>query len=144
MRKSEEVQGAAILQWGKAILLGSVIAFGVCLIFLFFSALCISQGILSAGLQYQLAVVGCVLGSFIGGIFAVRKCNAQSLVVGLAVGGASFLLQLTIGLLMYDTLTLENGGIGLLCAVLCGGAAAGILGKGKKKTASRKKNRRGR
>ncbi len=32
--------------------------------------------------------------------------------MGLAVGAVLFLLQLTLGLLLYDTITPENGGIG--------------------------------
>ncbi len=128
MRKSEEEQGAKLLHYGKFILLGGIGAFAISLAVLFLAAVGISQGLLDAGLQYQFAVVACVLGGFVGGMFAVRNCSARGLFIGLSVGGVLFLLQLTMGLLLYDSFSLESGGVGLLCGALCGGAAAGILG----------------
>ena len=131
MRKAEEEQGARLMRYCKSVLIGGAAAFVVCLVFLFLAAVGISQGLLDAGLRYQLAVVGCVLGSFSGGLSAVRRCPARGLFVGLAVGAVLFLLELTLGLLIYDTMSFENGGLGLLCGALCGGAAAGILGGGR-------------
>lgn len=143
MRKNEEEQGTRLLRYGKGVLLGGAAAFLSCMVFLFIASVGISRGILDAGLKYQLTVVGCVLGGFIGGQFAVRRCASRNVIVGLAAGAVLFLLQLTLGLLIYDTLSLENGGLGLLCGALCGGAAAGILGRGEKKSSSRGKKRRG-
>lgn len=143
MRKNEEDQGTILLRYGKAILLGGVAAFLTCVLFLFFAAFGISRGLISGELRYQLTVVGCVLGGFTGGIFAVRRCGGRGLFVGLAVGVVLFLLQLTIGLLLNKDVSLESGGVGLLCGGLCGGAAAGILSGGGRKTAKAKKRRRG-
>jgi len=144
MRKSEDDQGVKLLRYGREVMLGGALAFGISLLLLFLAAVGISGGLLSAGLRDQLAVVACVLGGFLGGLFAVRRCQARGLFVGLAVGAVFFLLQLTLGLLLYDTLSLENGGIGCLCGDLCGGAAAGILAGGGKRPAQKKKRRRGR
>ena len=130
MRKNEEEQGAKLLQYGKAVLFGGGVAFVICLLCLLLASVGISRGLLSAGLRTQLVVIACVAGGFCGGLFAVRQCPARGLIVGIAVGGVLFLLQLTLGLLLYDTLSPENGGLGLLCGALCGGAAAGILGGG--------------
>ena len=144
MRKGEEDQGTILLRYGKAILIGGVIGFVTCLLFLLLAAFGVSRGLIGGELRYQLTVVGCVLGGFVGGMFAVRSCPARGLFVGLAVGGALFLLQLTLGLLIYKNASLENGGVGLLCGALCGGAAAGILGGGGgHKPAKRKKGKRG-
>ncbi len=143
MRKNEEEQGTMLLRYGKAVLLGGAAAFLTCLAFLLIAAFGVSRGLVSGELQYQLTVVGCVLGGFVGGVFAVRRCPARGLFVGLAVGGVFFLLQLTLGLLIYNNISLENGGVGLLCGALCGGAAAGILGGGGKRSAKGKKRRRG-
>ena len=66
----------------------------------------------------------------------------RALIVGLTTGGVLFLLLLTIGALCFETVSLEAGGIGLLCGSLCGGAAAGILGGGGKKKPARKKRRK--
>lgn len=142
MRKTEEDQGTMLLRYGKAILLGGGIAFAVSLALLFLFAAGVSRGILEENLRYQLTVVSCVLGSFIGGIFAVRKCPARGLFVGLAVGAVLFLIQLTLGLLFFERIALESGGVGLLFGALCGGAAAGILsGGGKRKSVRRPKRR---
>ncbi len=144
MRKTEEEQGAKLLRYGKAVLLGGITAFLACLVFLFLASIGISRGLLDAGMRYQLTVVGCVLGGFSGGILAVRWCGSRGLFVGLAVGGVLFLLQLTAGLLLYDTLSLESGSLGLLFGGLCGGASAGILSGGGKSRSKSGKKRRGR
>lgn len=143
MRKSEEDQGAVLLRCGKAVLLGGAAAFLTALAFLFLASLGIAQGLVSSDLSYQLTVVGCVLGGFVGGLFAVRRCPARGLFVGLTVGAVLFLLQLTLGLLLYGGLSLESGGVGLLCGALCGGAAAGILSGGGRHSV-KKKRRKGR
>jgi len=145
IRKTEEDQGAILLRYGKAILLGGAAAFAVGVVLLFLAALGVSRGLLDGGLRYQLTVVSCVLGSFIGGIFAVRNSPARGLLVGLAVGGVLFLVQLSLGLLLFESFSLESGGIGLLFGDLCGGAAAGILsGGGKRRKGGKRKSRKNR
>lgn len=143
MRKSEEDQSAVLLHYGKSVLLGGVGAMLLGLLLLFLAAAGISKGLLGAEQGYQITVISCIISSFCGGVFAVRSCPARGLFVGVAVGTVLFLLQLTLGILLYDTLSLENGGIGLLCGDLCGGAAAGILFRGGKKRPGKAKKRRG-
>lgn len=143
MRKGEEDQGAVLLQYGKAILFGGVVAFLTCVLFMLLAAFGVSRGLLGAELKYQLTVVSCVLGGFLGGLVAVRRSRAKGVFVGVAVGGALFLIQLTLGLLLYQDISLEGGGAGLLCGALCGGAAAGILGGGGRKNTKAEKRRRG-
>lgn len=143
MRKGEE-QGAKVLQYGKAVLFGVLCAFLTGLLFLILAALGVSAGLVAPGLRYQLTVVACVLGAFIGGALTVGQCGCRGLFVGLAVGGGLFLLLLTIGVIFFDGVSFENGGLGLLCGALCGGAASGILsGGGRRSPHKRKgKNRR--
>ncbi len=140
MRKNEEDQGAKLVRYTVGVLLGGGAALLACALLLLAAALGISRGWLDGGLTYQITVVACVLGSFAGGVVAIRRCKARALLVGLAVGAVFFLLLLTVGVLFFETMTPEAGGIGLACGSLCGGAAAGILcggggkgGKGKKK-----------
>lgn len=141
-RKNEEDQGTMLLRYGKAVLIGGGTAFAVGLVLLFLAAIGISRGLLEVSLRYQLTVVSCVLGSFVGGVLAVRSSPARGLFVGLAVGMVLFLVQLSLGLLLFEGFTLEGGGIGLLFGDLCGGAAAGILsGGGKRKAGGRSKKR---
>ena len=138
MRKTEEDQSAKLVRVITGVLLGGVLALGVCLVFLFLCAVGVSGGRLSEDLMDRMAIVGCVLGGFAGGLFAVRRCGSASLLAGLAAGAVLFLLLLTIGLLLYDGMSVEHGGLGLLSGALCGGAAAGLLGARPKK----KKRRR--
>lgn len=143
MRKNEEEQGRILLRCGKSVILGGGVGATVCLLLLLLAAIGISSGFFSMKLQYQLAVVGCVLGSFAGGAWAVRQCSAQRMLVGLAVGGVLFLLQLTAGLLLFETAAFENGGIGLLFGDLCGGAAAALVTKEKRRKNKKGKKRKG-
>ena len=142
MRKNEEDQGKLLLQCGKLILLGGLTAFLMCTVLLFLVSVGISEGLISMSLQYRLTVVICVLSSFLGGIMVVRQCPGRGLLVGIAVGAVLFLIQLSVGLVLYDTFSLDNGGIGLLCGGLCGGAAAGILNGGGKGRTQRKTPKR--
>ena len=139
MRKNDEDRGAILLNCGKSILAGGFLAFAVGLALLFLAAVGVSRGIVDSDLRFQIAVISCVLGSLVGGAFAVRRCQGRGVLVGLCVGGVLFLLQLTTGLLTYQELAFQNGGLGLLFGGLCGGAAAGILSSGTKRTSSKKR-----
>ena len=138
----EEEQSAKLIRCGMGLVLGGVAALAVCFVFLLVASAAISGGLAGEELMYQLTIVGCVLGAFAGGLLAVRRCGSRALIVGLTTGGVLFLLLLTIGALCFETVSLEAGGIGLLCGSLCGGAAAGILGGGGKKKPARKKRRK--
>lgn len=137
MRKNEEDQGAKLVRHMVDVLLGGAVALIACFLFLLLASVGVSRGWLGEDLMYQLTIVGCVLGSFIGGTVAVGRCRSRTLVVGLLVGMVLFLLLLTIGVLFYGSVAPEEGGLGLLCGSLCGGVAAGILGGKPKKRRSR-------
>ena len=138
MRKTEEDQGAKLVRAMTGVLLGGGLALVVCLVFLLICSVGISGGWVEEDLMYQLSVVGCVIGGFSGGIFAVRYSGARALIVGLASGAVLFLLILTAGVLLFEDMSREAGGLGLLSGALCGGAAAGILGTRPKKKKRRK------
>lgn len=138
MRKTEEDQGTRLVRAMTNILLGGVVALVVCLMFLFLCSIGISGGWLQEGLMYQMAVVSCVIGGFAGAMTAVRRCGSRALIVGLAVGAVFFLLLLTVGVLLFESMSLEAGGLGLLCGGLCGGAAAGLMGSKPKKKRRKK------
>ena len=138
MRKTEEDQGTRLVRDMTNILLGGVVALAVCLMFLFLCSIGISGGWLQEGLMYQMAVVSCVIGGFAGAMTAVRRCGSRALIVGLAVGAVFFLLLLTVGVLLFESMSLEAGGLGLLCGGLCGGAAAGLMGSKPKKKRRKK------
>ena len=121
MRKTEEDQGTRLVRAMTNILLGGVVALAVCLMFLFLCSIGISGGWLQEGLMDPLAVVSCVIGGIAGAMTAVRRCGSRALIVGLAVGAVFFLLLLTVGVLLFESMSLEAGGLGLLCGGFCGG-----------------------
>lgn len=128
MRKNEEEQGMRLVQSMTRVILGGLVGLVVCLLFFMLCSIAISLGLCKESIMYQLAVLGCVIGAFAGGLWAVKRCRSRTLIIGLAVGGVFFLLLLTIGVVVFQNTSPESGGLGLLCGALCGGAAAGILG----------------
>lgn len=132
MRKEEE-QGMWAVKAMVQVLLGGAVATMAALAFLFVCAVLISQGLLGQEHTGTMAVAVCVVGSLIGGIVAVSRCKGRSMIVGLLTGVVLFLILLTLGLLLYQTVALEDGGVPLGCACLCGGALAGLFGARPKK-----------
>lgn len=123
-------------QWINAmcdLLKGGVLAGVAAIVALLLCAVLVSAGLLRERWMDGAVLAVCVLGALAGGIYAVRKIGSRTLLVGLGVGAVLFLLLLTAGLLAYDTASVEQGGVGILCACLCGGGIAGILGGGAKK-----------
>ena len=137
MQRREEDQGAKLVRFMSNILLGGIAALLVCLVVLFLCAVGISGGWLNDRHMVQYTIAGCVIGCLAGGLFAVLRCRARTLLVGLGVGGVFFLLLLTVGLLFYPDMSMGEQGVGLLCGALFGGALAGFLG-GKPKKKRRK------
>lgn len=138
MPKKEEEQGTKIIRYMIGVLLGGAVAFAVCLLVLLLASVAISSGKLSEEFTGQITVTACVLGAFAGGLQAVRRCGVRALIVGIVTGAVLFLLLLTIGTLAFHATPKESGGFVMLCGCLCGGAAAGLLGR----TGGRKKKRR--
>ncbi len=133
MGKADEEQGTWYLRAMTQILIGALIAGVVSFLILFVCALLISRGALSRDHTGVMSVCACVLGSLIGGSAAVSRCKGRSLIVGVLTGLVLFLILLTVGLLLYKTVALEEGGLPLGCGCLCGGALAGLLGARPKK-----------
>lgn len=138
MRKGEEDQGAKLVRAMTGVLLGGVAALAVCLIFLLICSVGISSGWLSENGMYQMTVIGCVIGGFFGGTAAARRWRERKLLAALCAGGVFFLLLLTAGCLLFEDMSVENGGLGLLCGALCGSAVAGLLGTRPKKKRRKK------
>lgn len=116
------------------ILLGGVLAAAVCCALLFCAAAAISRGWLKDEQITQLTVACCALGTACGALWAIRRCGRRVLLVGLLVSAVFFLLLLTVGVLVYRDIDLEQGAVAVLCGSVCGGAAMGMLcGRPKKK-----------
>lgn len=142
MRRNEEEQSAKLIRYVLGVLLGGAVALLACFLFLLMASIGISRGWISQDLMYQVTVVGCVLGGFIGGVTAVQRCGSRALVVGLLTGAVFFLLLLTVEIVFYKSAAPQEGGIGLLCGALCGGAAAGLLSRGGSRRAKKHRSKR--
>lgn len=141
MRKKDEEHSTKLMRYALNILLGGAAALVICLLLLFFASICISQGLLKEQMRDQIIVASCVLGSFLGAMFAVCRCGSRGLIIGILSGVTFFLLLLTAGVLFFDSPTPGEGGIGLLCGALCGSAVAGLLGgRSRKKHHSKQKH----
>lgn len=143
MRKNEEDWGTVFLRWGKAALLGGIAAFLISVVCLLVASVGISQGILAPELRYQITVASCVVGAFGGtALMVTQKEPGAGISTGVGVSCVQFLAMLALGLLIFDTASPGNGGVGLFLGSLCGGTSAGIL-LGRRKRGTKKKKHRG-
>lgn len=134
MKKKERQEMGS--QWLNAmceVLKGGVLAGVTALLSLLAGSALVSMGIIPVGAMYGVVLAVCVLGALAGGIYAVRRVDGRSLPAGLGVGVVLFLLLLTAGLIVYRGTSVANGGAGILCACLCGGAIPGLLARKPKK-----------
>ncbi len=132
-RRPEELGGGEWLGAMCEVLKGGVLAGVVTILALLLCAVLVSTGVLPVSGMYGAALAACVLGSLAGGTYAVRRVRSRSLLAGLGVGAVLFLLLLTAGLIAYQGASVANGGAGILCACLCGGAIPGLLARKPKK-----------
>lgn len=136
MKKTERKPRETGSQWLNGmceVLKGGVLAGVVTILALLVCAVLVSAGLVPVGAMYGAVLAVCVLGAFVGGLYAVRKVEGRSLLAGLGAGAVLFLLLLTAGLIAYQETSIANGGAGILCACLCGGAIPGLLGRKTKK-----------
>lgn len=131
--KRQEEGGSAWLNATCEILKGGVLAGIVTIVSLLVCAILVSMGVIPVSAMEGSVLAVCVLGTLIGGVYAVGRSGGRSLLAGLGVGAVLFLLLLTAGLIAYEGVSIANGGVGILCACLCGGAIPGILGRKPKK-----------
>ena len=136
MKKKERRPKEMGSQWLNAmceVLKGGVLAGVVTILVLLICAVLVSVGLVPVEAMYGAVLAACALGAFAGGIYAVRHVEGRSLLAGLGVGVVLFLLLLTAGFIVYQGASVANGGAGILCACLCGGAIPGLLARKPKK-----------
>ena len=133
-RRPEELGGGS--EWLNTtceVLKGGVLAGVTAILALLICAVLVSMGVVPVGAMYGAVLAACTVGALVGGTYAVRRVGRRSLLVGLGVGAVLFLLLLTAGLIAYQGTSIANGGAGILCACLCGGAIPGLLARKPKK-----------
>jgi len=113
--------------------LGGLLALGMEILILLLGSIAVSKGILQDNAATQITAASCVLGCLMGGWFTCSRWSGRRLLAGVGTGGVCFLLILTVGLFMGDGFTFGTQGLIELAACLCGGGAAGLLCRKKKK-----------
>jgi len=63
----------------------------------------------------------------------IKQTTERRISASLRIALVLFLLLLTAGLIVYQKTSVANGGTGILCACLCGGAIPGLLARKPKK-----------
>lgn len=128
-RKREQPQGAVWLDGMLDLLKGGALGACAALVTLGVAACLIWSGLLANSRSGSAVVAACLLGGFAGGLLAIRRGTLAALPGGLGAGAVLFLLLLTAGTLVCDTLpALRSGGV-VAGACLCGGGLAGVLGR---------------
>ena len=132
-RKEEPVKGwsGAATSMAK----GSVTAFVVTGVLLLVCAGLVSGGWVSQNGMMRYSPAACVLGAAVGGLVSICGHRELALPMGVGTGAGLFLLLLLLGLALSGDLPQWDAMPVILCACMCGGTMAGILGrrKGKKK-----------
>jgi len=132
-RKRESERTPMWLSVMLDILRGSGIAAFAAFLVLLLGALLISSGLIADTRMNSTVIAACLLGTFCGGLTAVMRVRRMTLAVGAAVGSVFFVLLLTAGALIYGDGHSMQGFGPVLCACLCGGGLAGIVGSSPKK-----------
>ena len=131
--KRQEEQGNAWMGVMGSLLKGGLLALAVTLALLLLCAWAVSVRWLNQAAMERCTVAVCVLGAVVGGAVAMRRHREIALLLGVGTGGMLFLFLLSAGVLLYEEAPVVNGIPGILCACLCGGGIAGILGRKTKK-----------
>lgn len=123
-------QGTVWLSGMLDMLKGGTLGAGILLVVLGVAAWLIWLGVFGSDNGNSAVIAACLAGSFVGGVFVVRRRTLAPLTGGLCTGAVLFLLLLTAGVAVCDAMpSVHTGGVEA-GACLCGGGLAGVLGRG--------------
>ena len=131
--KRQEEQGGGWTEWMRSLLKGSILALTMALVLLLACSAAVSGGWLNQGSMERAVVAVCVAGSLTGAAAAMRRHRDLALPLGIGTGAALFFLLLGLGTLLFEEAPTADRFPTILCACLCGGTMAGILGRKTKK-----------
>ena len=132
-RPKQEISTNSWLEIMVRLLKGGILAGLVTIASLLIGACLISYGVIPQSQMEGVLLAGCVVGGILGGVIAIGRQGNRAIPMGIGVGMILFLLCMTGGLVVYQGSSIANGGVGILCASLIGGAIAGIMKKKRKK-----------
>ena len=94
----------------------------------------------SGGNEWLNAMCEVLKGGVLAGVVTILALLLCAVLVSIGAalveaiyGMVLFLLLITAGLIVYEGASIANGGAGILCACLCGGAIPGLLARKPKK-----------
>lgn len=131
--KRQEEQGSGWMDWMSSLLKGSVLALTTVLILLLACSAAVSGGWLNQTSMERAVIAVCVAGSLLGAIVSMRRRRELALPLGIGTGAALFFMLLGLGALLFEDAPALDRIPTILCACLCGGTMAGILGRKTKK-----------
>ena len=135
-KRVEEKKGAQTAL-PEILLKGGVVSALVMLGVLLAGAGAISAGVLGQEMMERWGMLACVTGSLSGGVVSARAERHWALALGLGTGGILFGVLLLVGSALYGVPSAITDLIPALLSCLCGGGAAGILGRKNKKKRKR-------
>jgi len=133
MRKNEEDQAAKLFRTIGSVLLGGIFSLAICLFVLFLCSIGISSGWLNERALMQYTIGSCVIGGFCGALLSIVHIREKTLIMGILTSCIQLLLILSIGFLLFPSISLHEHGAGIAAGCLAGGVIAGFLGSKPKK-----------
>ena len=135
-KRVEEKKGTQ-MALPEILLKGSLVSALVMLGVLLAGAGAISAGVLGQEMMERWGMLACVAGSLSGGVVSARTERRWALALGVGTGGILFGVLLLVGSALYGVPSAITDLIPALLSCLCGGGAAGILGRKNKKKRKR-------
>lgn len=133
MQRIHEEQNHNYAQYMRGVILGAVVGLIICMVVLLIASFLFAGGYLPETMMKQAVFLAALLGSFFGSLTAVKSVRRRALITGLFCSVAMYLFVLLVGIIFGSDLGGAGKGIGLIIAVLAGGAVGGIVGSGGKK-----------
>lgn len=139
MSKNREKVQDTPLQTMISVLTGAVCALVICALLLLAASVGISVGVWGEDGVYRLTLSACLVGNLAGGIIA--QIRVRGIWVAVGASAVFCLLLLTVGVCALNARPFEPSGLGLMAAALLGGVLAGLLRRGKRRSASHRRRR---
>lgn len=133
MVKKGKVTAPGPAAWAATAVVGTGLAFIICLLMMTAGAALIASGKLPEGAMARVGCVGLALGCLVGGLYTARTLRSRMLPAALMVSAGAVVLWLAIGQGMYGSFSLSSLLRSVICA-LVGGITAGMLAAGGKKS----------
>jgi len=141
MQDREVRRGFQLQSTLVAVLLGGMIALGVCCLLLLMASILVATGMIPERMMPSICMILCGFCSLMGGRFAVTRGDGPPLLLGVLSGMVMCILILMIGYMGYQQPNMAEGNCWIPLAALIGGAVAGLAQPAKKSKGKKRKKR---